>query len=61
MAQQSIPMPDGVHLSATLYLPGDAQPAEKFPALLEYLPIAKTTPLPPATIPSTPGSPPADT
>jgi hypothetical protein len=41
MVQQSIPMPDGVHLSATLYMPGDAKPGEKFPALLEYLPYRK--------------------
>src|SRR5271157_4825964 len=38
MVQQSIPLPDGVHLSATLYMPGDAKPGEKYPALLEYLP-----------------------
>ncbi len=41
MVQQSIPMADGVHLSATLYMPGDAKPGEKFPALLEYLPYRK--------------------
>ena len=41
MVQQSIPMPDGVHLSATLYMPGDVKPDEKFPALLEYLPYRK--------------------
>src|SRR6202795_1096781 len=41
MVQQSIPMPDGVHLSATLYMPGDAKPGDKFPALLEYLPYRK--------------------
>ena len=41
MLQQSIPMPDGVHLSATLYMPDNAQPGEKFPALLEYLPYRK--------------------
>src|SRR5208282_773138 len=41
MVQQSIPMPDGVHLSATLYMPGDAKPGEQFPALLEYLPYRK--------------------
>src|SRR6202171_1098041 len=41
MVQQSIPMPDGVRLSATLYMPGDAKPGEKFPALLEYLPYRK--------------------
>jgi predicted acyl esterase len=41
MVQQSIPMPDGVRLSATLYMPDDAKPGEKFPALLEYLPYRK--------------------
>ncbi|MGB9202662.1 MAG: CocE/NonD family hydrolase, partial [Terriglobales bacterium] len=41
MVQQSIPMPDGVRLAATLYMPGDAKPGEKFPALLEYLPYRK--------------------
>ena len=41
MVQQSIPMPDGVPLSATLYMPDNAKPGEKFPALLEYLPYRK--------------------
>lgn len=41
LLQQSIPMPDGVHLAATLYMPDDAKPAEQFPALLEYLPYRK--------------------
>lgn len=41
MVQQWIPMPDGVRLSATLYLPDKAKPEEKFPALLEYLPYRK--------------------
>src|SRR6202140_4370083 len=43
MVQQWIPMPDGVRLSATLYMPDTAQakPGEKFPALLEYLPYRK--------------------
>jgi hypothetical protein len=41
MVQQSIPMPDGVHLSATLYMPDNAKPGENFPALLEYLPYRK--------------------
>ena len=39
--QQSIPMPDGVRLSATLYMPDNVKPQEKFPALLEYLPYRK--------------------
>ena len=41
MVQQSIPMADGVRLSATLYMPDDAKADEKFPALLEYLPYRK--------------------
>src|SRR6202158_3609343 len=40
MVQQWIPMSDGVRLSATLYMP-DSPKAEKFPALLEYLPYRK--------------------
>src|SRR6202451_1185691 len=41
MIQQWIPMPDGIRLSATLYMPDAAKPGEKFPALLEYLPYRK--------------------
>ena len=41
MVEQWIPMPDGVRLSATLYMPDNAKPGEKFPALLEYLPYRK--------------------
>src|SRR5215831_7861313 len=41
MVQQWIPMPDGVRLSATLYMPDGARPNDKFPALLEYLPYRK--------------------
>ena len=41
MVQELIPMPDGVHLSATLYMPENAKAGEKFPALLEYLPYRK--------------------
>jgi predicted acyl esterase len=41
MIQQWIPMADGVRLSATLYMPDNAKPEEKFPALLEYLPYRK--------------------
>jgi uncharacterized protein len=41
MVQQWIPMPDGVRLSATLYMPDNVKPGEKFPALLEYLPYRK--------------------
>src|SRR5712671_6200368 len=41
MVQQWIPLPDGVRLSATLYMPNAGKPDEKFPALLEYLPYRK--------------------
>jgi uncharacterized protein len=41
MAQQWIPMPDGIRLSATLYMPDNAKPGDIFPALLEYLPYRK--------------------
>jgi uncharacterized protein len=41
MVQQWIPMPDGVRLSATLYMPDNVKPGEKFPVLLEYLPYRK--------------------
>jgi predicted acyl esterase len=41
IVKTSIPMPDGVSLAATLYLPGDLKPAERVPALLEYLPYRK--------------------
>jgi predicted acyl esterase len=41
MVQQWIPMPDGIRLSATVYMPDNAKPSEKFPALLEYLPYRK--------------------
>ena len=36
-----IPMPDGVRLAATLYMPADLHPGERVPALLEYLPYRK--------------------
>src|ERR1700677_5410022 len=36
-----IPMKDGVRLAATLYMPADPKPGERFPALLEYLPYRK--------------------
>ncbi len=38
--QAQIPMPDGISLAATLYLPGDAD-SVPVPALLEYLPYRK--------------------
>jgi uncharacterized protein len=41
MEQAWIPMKDGVHLAATLYMPDGAKPADTFPALLEYLPYRK--------------------
>lgn len=37
----SIPMKDGVRLSATLFMPAPKQSGEKFPAVLEYLPYRK--------------------
>jgi putative CocE/NonD family hydrolase len=36
-----IPMPDGVRLSADLYLPRGGKRGERFPVLLEYLPYRK--------------------
>jgi putative CocE/NonD family hydrolase len=36
-----IPMPDGVRLAVTLYLPDGAPRGARFPALLEYLPYRK--------------------
>jgi hypothetical protein len=36
-----IPMRDGVRLAATLYMPTGAKKADRFPALLEYLPYRK--------------------
>jgi predicted acyl esterase len=41
MEKAWIPMKDGVRLAATLYMPDGAKPADKFPALLEYLPYRK--------------------
>jgi len=36
-----IPMPDGVRLAVTLYMPEARKRGERFPALLEYLPYRK--------------------
>ena len=41
MEKAWIPMPDGVRLAVTLYMPDGAKAGEKFPALLEYLPYRK--------------------
>ena len=41
IVKTTIPMPDGVNLAATLYMPGDLGPSERVPALLEYLPYRK--------------------
>jgi putative CocE/NonD family hydrolase len=41
LVQTTIPMPDGVMLAATLYMPADLRPGERVPALLEYLPYRK--------------------
>jgi uncharacterized protein len=39
--QSWIPMRDGVRLAVNLYMPVGAKPADKFPAILEYLPYRK--------------------
>jgi len=36
-----IPMPDGVRLAASLFMPADRDTSDKFPVLLEYLPYRK--------------------
>jgi hypothetical protein len=36
-----IPMPDGIRLAASLFLPADRETAARFPVLLEYLPYRK--------------------
>ncbi len=36
-----IPMPDGVRLAASLFMPADRDATAKFPVLLEYLPYRK--------------------
>jgi len=36
-----IPMPDGIHLAADLYVPENLSSTEKLPVLLEYLPYRK--------------------
>ena len=41
LVKASIPMPDGVQLAATLYMPADLQPGQRVPVLLEYLPYRK--------------------
>jgi putative CocE/NonD family hydrolase len=41
LVKTSIPMPDGVQLAATLYMPADLEPGQRVPALLEYLPYRK--------------------
>jgi predicted acyl esterase len=41
LVKTSIPMPDGVQLAATLYMPADLQPGRRVPVLLEYLPYRK--------------------
>jgi predicted acyl esterase len=41
VVQVSIPMPDGVRLAGTLYMPANLRPGERVPALLEYLPYRK--------------------
>lgn len=41
MQEAGIPMPDGIKLSADLYMPSGSN-GERFPVLLEYLPYRKT-------------------
>src|SRR3984885_5970261 len=41
LVKTSIPMPDGVQLAATLYMPADLEPGQRVPVLLEYLPYRK--------------------
>jgi predicted acyl esterase len=41
LEKTSIRMKDGVRLAVTLYMPADLKPAERCPALLEYLPYRK--------------------
>ncbi len=41
IVRTSIPMPDGVRLAATLYMPGRIAARQRLPALLEYLPYRK--------------------
>ncbi|MBS0387628.1 MAG: CocE/NonD family hydrolase [Proteobacteria bacterium] len=41
LVRTMIPMPDGVQLAATLYMPARLAPGERLPALLEYLPYRK--------------------
>jgi len=36
-----IPLPDGIRLAASLFMPADREAAAKFPVLLEYLPYRK--------------------
>jgi uncharacterized protein len=41
LVKTSIPMPDGVRLAATLYMPAGLSPGQRVPVLLEYLPYRK--------------------
>jgi len=41
LVRTTIPMPDGVRLAATLYMPATLKRGERLPALLEYLPYRK--------------------
>ena len=41
IVERRIPMSDGVHLAATLYMPDDDPGPQGFPAILEYLPYRK--------------------
>jgi len=41
LVRTTIPMPDGVRLAATLYMPAKLKRGERLPALLEYIPYRK--------------------
>ena len=41
LEEARIPMPDGIHLAADLYLPSGDVAGQRFPVLLEYLPYRK--------------------
>ncbi len=41
LVRTTIPMPDGVQLAATLYMPAKLKAGKRLPALLEYLPYRK--------------------
>ena len=57
--ETTIPMPDGVHLAANVFLPEGARPGQRFPAILEYLPYRHTRRVAPGgEVLTPPGAPP---